>query len=728
MPCSPSAPSRRIYPSSSSSKPTGRRPWGAQIDYTLGGTAQVGIDYYAIAQPWVTVPGGVQGFAIIEIVPILNANCQGIDKTVILTLESPFSGQATGAFCDDPATSFAVVPDMPGSGTWLPQFTVSRSGSATEPAWVDVKFNPTGTGAAPGIDFNYTVGPDPAVNGGSYGSVYFPAGVSSVLITIEPLYVDSAPAAACDDMTVHPDGSSSAGRNMVTVELDISGTTYNAAPPNQEATITISDADSPCASNSSGGGGSGGGGSGGNTGPSASNPPGVLARPSVCIDDTEAVEGDNEQFTEKLSHAVPYDYLVPYATSDGTALASLDYTGESGMVDFAQNTTTQTITVPTLLDAADTAGRYFCVAVGNSSTGKGDIQPVKGSLSIQDPSTGGWLEHDKNISQGGLLVLSQSPEAMNLSVVPMLIKLTSTGPVSGKFELAYGDAGLSVYLDHACTQLVVSNTTQLDATAAGITVYVTSRTASNSMRDMGIQLEYVDGTQSLTCDTADYTTLAIAQPTLNYAQNSPVPKGDPLYNEIVQAEDLVHSQTPPTFGLHPTVNGSSTGMKWVVEEQAQVSPNDFDYPGVAVRIGQDIRGVVWNDAPPAKPTVVKTMRKDGIIDPVGDGHNDSATRDNYTYSPALNGGYIYSFDTPGPSEPLAAGTIQRFRADVTAVGEVLLGTTYYDISLPTIFSVAISAGRGKNGAWSVDTTYGPNDNQLKPNDVLDIALNPWAKK
>ncbi len=501
----------------------------------------MGIDYYAIAQPWVTVPGGEQGFAIIEIVPILNANCQGIDKTVILTLESPFSGQATGAFCDAPATSFAVVPDMPGSGTWLPQFTVSRSGSAAEPAWVDVDFNPTGTGAAPGIDFNYTVGPDPAVNGGSYGSVYFPAGVSAVLITIEPLYVDSAPAAACDAMTIHPDGSSSAGNNMVTVELDISGTTYNAAPPNQEATITISDADSPCASNPSGGGGPGGGGSGGGNGPSASNPPGVLARPSVCIDDTEAVEGDNEQFTVTLSHAMPYDYLVPYATSDGTALARLDYTGESGMVDFAQNTTTQTSTVPTLLDAADTAGRYFSVAVGNSSTGKGEIQVPTGQLTLYY-GKGRPMPHSEDVTPGGLVLLGAANSLQK--AVPMTISVNAPAGDDGHVALIYSSE-LKIYEQDGT---LIGTDTLLPLTVTSVNV--TGITASASLADANVSLVYVPNgatvSKGVSLDTAKYTVASVQLNSITFTSNYRVNGVNGPVNGVNHATTYGDNGTPPT--------------------------------------------------------------------------------------------------------------------------------------------------------------------------------------
>ena len=60
----------------------------------------------------------------------------------------------------------------------------------------------------------------------------------------------------------------------------------------------------------------------------------------------------------------------------------------------------------------------------------------------------------------------------------MTVTLTSPGTVAGGFELDYnynacaGEIG--VYLDKACTELVLPNSTKIQANAGGVTVYVTS--------------------------------------------------------------------------------------------------------------------------------------------------------------------------------------------------------------------------------------------------------------
>ena len=91
-----------------------------------------------------------------------------------------------------------------------------------------------------------------------------------------------------------------------------------------------------------------------------------------------------------LSHAMPYDISVPYYTSDISAIESKDYTSASGTVDFPANSTTpQTITVPTLLDQANTAGLTFYVNLGSTTNtnvvwnrGMGLIEPLTGSLTV----------------------------------------------------------------------------------------------------------------------------------------------------------------------------------------------------------------------------------------------------------------------------------------------------------------------------------------------------------
>ncbi len=66
-----------------------------------------------------------------------------------------------------------------------------------------------------------------------------------------------------------------------------------------------------------------------------------------------------------LSSAV----TVNYATSDGSAKAGTDYTSTSGTLSFAANEVSKTITVPILLNAAQSNAATFTITLSSASTG-----------------------------------------------------------------------------------------------------------------------------------------------------------------------------------------------------------------------------------------------------------------------------------------------------------------------------------------------------------------------
>ena len=128
-------------------------------------------------------------------------------------------------------------------------------------------------------------------------------------------------------------------------------------------------------------------------------------------------------------------------------------------------------------------------------------QPVTGKLTIYKPGEGADAQYaippGENKTVGGLVVLPyNNKDPLGLRVSPMTVTLTSPGTVAGSFELDYnynacaGEIG--VYLDKACTELVLPNSTKIQANAGGVTVYVTSPWGipSKSMCDNLITLEY----------------------------------------------------------------------------------------------------------------------------------------------------------------------------------------------------------------------------------------------
>jgi Ca2+-binding RTX toxin-like protein len=80
-------------------------------------------------------------------------------------------------------------------------------------------------------------------------------------------------------------------------------------------------------------------------GPASAAPP----RPSLSVGDASVVEGQsgtaNLVFTVTLSGRILHTVEVSYATVDGTALASSDYTATSGTLTFPKGVTQQTVTM-----------------------------------------------------------------------------------------------------------------------------------------------------------------------------------------------------------------------------------------------------------------------------------------------------------------------------------------------------------------------------------------------
>lgn len=87
--------------------------------------------------------------------------------------------------------------------------------------------------------------------------------------------------------------------------------------------------------------------------------------PSLAIDDVNLVEGNtgtvNAVFTVTLSAVSGQTVSVNYATADGTATQSVDYTAISGTITFTPGQTTRTLSVPVLGDVVPETDETFFV-------------------------------------------------------------------------------------------------------------------------------------------------------------------------------------------------------------------------------------------------------------------------------------------------------------------------------------------------------------------------------
>jgi hypothetical protein len=83
---------------------------------------------------------------------------------------------------------------------------------------------------------------------------------------------------------------------------------------------------------------------------------------------------------------------VDYATSNGTAIAGVDYTAVSNTLTFASGQTSRTFTVPILNDTLDDGNRTVLLALSNPTGGATLGAQSSATLTITDNDTGGTIQ------------------------------------------------------------------------------------------------------------------------------------------------------------------------------------------------------------------------------------------------------------------------------------------------------------------------------------------------
>ncbi len=187
--------------------------------------------------------------------------------------------------------------------------------------------------------------------------------------------------------------------------------------------------------------------------------------PDLSINDVTVNEAaGTATFTVSLSVPSGQAVSVNFASVDGTAQSTADYTGVSGTLNFAAGVTSQTITVPILNDVVFERSENFFIQL--SGAVNAPIADDIGVGTILDDGTGaGGTDNDTpaisvsspNVTEG----------ANPFAVFTVALSRASTTPVSASFALANGTAnsgtdfgpGLEVSLDGGATWAAVANAT-----------------------------------------------------------------------------------------------------------------------------------------------------------------------------------------------------------------------------------------------------------------------------
>ena len=317
------------------------------VDYadTETGTALAGVDYTTVTGGSLTFEAGTttRTFAV----SVIGDTLSEADETILVSLGSPTNatvlstaGTGTGTITDDetPSTLSISSPSVNegNSGSKTLTYTVTLSPASGQEVTVDWTEG-IGSTATSGTDYTAITG----------GSLTFPTGTTRREITVS-----------------------------------VTGDTTE--EPNETVVVTLSNASGATIATGTGTG-------------TIVNDDGYL----LSIDSPSVAEGDsgsaNLTFTVTLSAAKSQQVTVAYADAGtGTATSGTDYTAiTAGVLTFAANETSKTITVSVTGDASDEENETVEVtlssAVGatiSTATGTGTITDNDGvpTLSIGSPS------------------------------------------------------------------------------------------------------------------------------------------------------------------------------------------------------------------------------------------------------------------------------------------------------------------------------------------------------
>ncbi|WP_230169023.1 Calx-beta domain-containing protein [Roseomonas sp. CECT 9278] len=159
---------------------------------------------------------------------------------------------------------------------------------------------------------------------------------------------------------------------------------------------------------------------------------GVIDDDGFTITDVSMVEGTggsvNMTFTVTLASALSNSASVDYGTSDGSAIAGVDYTATSGTLTFSAGLTSRTFTVPIATDSDFEGTEGFTVTLSNATGGSG----------IRQGTATGAIRDDDGIAIGDITVAEGTGGTTTATVT---VTLTSTAsPVTLDWATADGTA------------------------------------------------------------------------------------------------------------------------------------------------------------------------------------------------------------------------------------------------------------------------------------------------
>jgi hypothetical protein len=458
---------------------------------TANGTASSSSDYTSRSGT-LTFPAGTTTQTVT--VPVVGDTLDEPNETFVVNLSNATNAtiadsQGVGTIVDDdpPALSINNVTVTEGNtGTVNAIFTVSLSSAGTQAITVNYA-TANGTAVAPA---DYTA---------TSGTLTFAAGVTSQSITV-PVVGDTLDEA------------------NETFVVNLSGAT-NATIADAQGTGTITDND-----------------------PS----------PTLAINDVTVTEGNtgtvNAVFTVTLSTVSGQTVTVNYATANGTASSSSDYTSRSGTLTFPAGTTTQTITVPVVGDTLDEPNETFVVNLSGAT-----------NATIAD-------------SQGVGTIVDDDPPALSINNVT--VTEGNTGTVNAIFTVSLSSAGTqAITVNYATANGTAVAPADYTATSGTLTFAAGVTSQSITVPVVGDTLDEANETFVVNLSGATNATIANSQGTGTITDNDPSPTL--AINDVTVTEGNTGTVNAVFTVTLSTVSGQAVTVNYATANGTAVAPADY---------------------------------------------------------------------------------------------------------------------------------------------------------
>lgn len=257
-----------------------------------------------------------------------------------------------------------------------------------------------------------------------------------------------------------------------------------------------------------------------------------------------------ETFTVTLAPASANTVTVNYATSNGSAASTTDYTPASGSLSFSPGQTSKTVAVTIQPNASHTSDLYYYLGLSSPSNAQ-----LERSYGV------GYLI-DQVAPVSGLSYLSTSDAALTLPATgsptasfTVTLSPAATGPVSVRYTTA--DSSAVAGTDYTAVRGTL--TFAAGQTSKTVTVPVTPSTVASADKVFNLNLSGNTGTSSILRNQGEALLLnPNPDSRLSIASDVAVIKGDSGTADAVLTVDLSPAQTQAVQVDYATADGSAT--------------------------------------------------------------------------------------------------------------------------------------------------------------------------